>query len=360
MRVAPQQYICDLNPYHPGLPADLVAREYGVDPEHIVKLASNENSLGMSPKAQDALGKALSSANRYPEQHDLIQELASHYRILADMIILGNGSNDVLDLVARTFLNNGDEAISSQYAFAVYQIATQSAGASNIVAAATDFGHNLASMLGAITLNTKLIWLANPNNPTGTFVPYDEVKKFIEQVPKHIPIVLDEAYCEYLDAHNRANPIAWVNDHPNLIIVRTFSKIYGLAGLRIGYGIMSPELAQVVNRVRQPFNANVLALSAAAAALTDASFVQKSFKANLQGKNQLIDGLDSLGLEYLPAYGNFVTFKVGNAADVSQRLLKQGMIVRPLDSYGMPGWIRVSVGLVRENQRFLDLLAKTI
>ena len=353
-------YICDLTPYQPGLPIELVARQYGIAARDIIKLASNENPLGPSPKALAALQKAESGMHRYPEQYALVQALAAHHSVDVSTIIIGNGSNDVLDLIARTYLKPGDEAVSSQYAFAVYQIATQSVGATNVVIPAQKFGHDPAAMQAAITPATKVVWIANPNNPTGTFWPSKTLKGFIEHVPSEVVIVLDEAYYEYLEPADRPDSLAWLHEHPNLLVVRTFSKVYGLAGLRIGYGIGAPDAIEVMNRVRQPFNANSLAVSAAAAALGDTDFVAKSFTLNHTEKSALRAGLRDLGLEVLPAYGNFVTFKVAEAKAVNEALLHRGVIVRPLDSYGMADWLRVTVGLPAENQRFMESLRAVI
>jgi histidinol-phosphate aminotransferase len=358
MSISAKDYISQLKPYQPGLPIEAVARKYGLHPEQIVKLASNENPLGMSPKARAALIWSLPEAHRYPDQYALTYALANKLGVDSENIVLGNGSNDVLDLVARTFLGEGDEAISSQYAFSVYPIATQSVGAANVIVPATEYGHDLSAMLLAITPSTKVIWLANPNNPTGTFIPYPRLKIFLAKVPKQIIVVLDEAYYEYLDANERANTTAWLQYHPNLVIARTFSKIYGLAGLRIGYGITSPEVAGLLSRVRQPFNANVPALAAAVAALQDEEFVERSYDGNKAGRLQLLSGLKTLGVECLPAYGNFVTCKVRDAVVVNEGLLNQGIIVRPLAGNGMPDWLRVTVGTQADNRRFLKALEK--
>lgn len=357
MKIQPQQYICDLSPYQPGMPIEQVVRERGLDPAMVVKLASNENPLGMSPKAKSALMQAIPDAHRYPEQHGLIQKLADRLTIEPAMIVLGNGSNDVLDLIARTYLNDGDEAISSQYAFAIYQIATQSCGATNVVVPSKNYGHDLGAMLRAVTPKTRVIWIANPNNPTGTFIPYGEIKEFLDQVPKGVIVVLDEAYYEYLSPEDRVDSLRWLADYPNLIITRTFSKIYGLAGLRIGYGGMSTEIASLLNRVRQPFNVNVLALAAATAALDDTGFIAESARVNTAGRIELLEGLTKLDCECLPAYGNFVTFQVKDAAKVNEALLNQGVIVRPLGGYGMPDWLRVTIGTAAENERFLQALS---
>lgn len=355
--IRPLQYVCDLQPYQPGLPIELVARQHGLDPAKVVKLASNENPLGMSPKARAALEDAAIEAHRYPDLYALTQKLAQKLGVNPSQIVLGNGSNDVLDLVAQTFLNDGDESVSSQYAFAVYPIATQSVGAKNVIVPAKEYGHDLDAMLAAITPKTKVIWIANPNNPTGTFIPYSAVKGFMGKVPANVAVVLDEAYYEYLDDTDRDDAVRWLAEHPNLIIARTFSKIYGLAGLRIGYAITSPEVAGLMNRVRQPFNANSLALAAATAALDDDAHVVKTREMAVKGREMLVKGLQNLGLECLPAYGNFVTFKVGDAARVNQQLLEQGVIVRPLAPYDMADWLRVTIGSERENGQFLQALA---
>lgn len=350
------QHIKDLSPYIPGAPIEQIAREFNIEPKNIIKLASNENPLGMSPKARSAMQAAAAGLNRYPEQHNLVQAVSKKLGVDAAQIVLGNGSNDVLDLIARTYLTTGKSAVSSEYAFAIYAIATRATGASNTVVAAKDFGHDLPAMLKAISAQTKIVWIANPNNPTGTFISPQEVYGFIKQVPQHVIIVLDEAYTEYLAPNERAESIKWVADHPNLICVRTFSKIYGLAGLRIGYGVAAPEVANLLNRVRQPFNANNLAIAAAEAALEDAEFVTQSYAANQAGMQQLKYGLDALNVKYLPAHGNFITIKISNANSVNNALLQRGIIVRPLAGYGMANYLRVTVGTAAENTKFLSAL----
>lgn len=351
------KYIANLAPYQPGLPIELVARQYNLQPHNIIKLASNENPLGMSPKAKLAVQRAAQNVHRYPEQHDLLQAISATTGVAPDGIVLGNGSNDVLDLIARTYIAPGDSATSSQYAFAIYQIATQSAGGHNSIAPAKDFGHDLTAMRRAITPTTKIIWIANPNNPTGTYITPNKLAHFIASVPPHITVVLDEAYYEYLAPSDRANTTDWLAHYKNLIIVRTFSKIYGLAGLRIGYGLASPQIANLLNRVRQPFNANNLALCAATAALNDTVFVKKSYSLNLAERTKLTAGLHKLGLRTLPAFGNFVTARVANANHVNQQLLQRGIIVRPLAGYDMPDYLRITVGLATENAALLQALA---
>jgi histidinol-phosphate aminotransferase len=353
----PKSYICDLAPYQPGLPIDAVARQYGTGVDTIIKLASNENPLGPSPKALAAIRETVRSLHRYPEPFVLLQALSARLGVGPDSLVVGNGSNDVLDLIARTYLGAGDEAIVSEYAFAMYHIAIQSTGAKTVAVPAKDYGHDLEAMRQAITANTRIIWIANPNNPTGTFIPYPEVKRFLEKVPMRIIVVLDEAYYEYLMKEDTVDTIQWLRQHPNLILVRTFSKVYGLAGLRVGYGIAVPEVAELLTRVRLPFTSNGLAAAAATAALEDEAFVVRSLKVNVHGRNQLLAGLETLGMECMPAYGNFVTVKVPDARAANEALLRAGVIVRPLAGYGLPEWLRVSVGRKTENARFLKVFA---
>ena len=353
-------YIRSISPYTPGKPITEVARELGLPPERIVKLASNENPLGMSPKARAAVEKAIAGAERYPDQFELVAALADRFGVGQDQIVLGNGSNDVLDMAARVFLAPGRSSVFAQHAFAVYPLATMSAGGECIEVPAKNFGHDLPAMRAAIRADTRLVWIANPNNPTGTFLPATEVKVFLKSVPGDVVVVLDEAYNDYLPPAERADTTAWIAEFPNLVITRTFSKVYGLAGLRIGYGIACAEVADLMNRVRHPFNVNNLALAAATAALDDYVFLAQSFELNRSGMEQIVAGLKRLGLEHIPSHGNFIAFKVGDAAAVNQRLLKQGVIVRPVAGYGMPEYLRVTIGLERENVRFLAALESAL
>ncbi len=353
-------YVRAISPYQAGKPITQLAREMGLPVESIVKLASNENPLGMSPKAKLAIEKAMATLERYPDDFELKSALASHYVLGAEHIVLGNGSNDVLDLIARVFLAPGRSTVFSQHAFAVYPLASFSAGAELIVVPARDHGHDLDAMRAAIRPNTRLVWIANPNNPTGTFVPYPALKAFMRAVPEDVVVVLDEAYNDYLAPADRADTTSWLAEFPNLVITRTFSKIYGLAGLRVGYALASATIADLMNRVRQPFNCNNLALAAATAALDDYVFIEKSYAQNRAGMEQIVAGLAALDLQRLPAYGNFVTFKAGDAASVNQKLLKQGVIVRPIAAYGMPQWLRVTIGSENENARFLEALSQAL
>jgi histidinol-phosphate aminotransferase len=353
-------YVRAISPYQPGKPITELAREMGIPVDSIVKLASNENPLGMSPKARVAVERAISGVERYPDQFDLIAKVAERCAVGQNQVVLGNGSNDVLDLIARVFLAPGRSAVFAQHAFAVYPLATLSTGAELIVTPAKNYGHDLDAMRAAIRPDTRIVWIANPNNPTGNFLPYAEVRAFLESVPKDVVVVLDEAYNEYIPAAERVDTAGWLKDFPNLLICRTLSKIYGLAGLRIGYGLTSPEVADLMNRVRQPFNVNNLALAGALAALDDQEFLNASYELNRRGMEQLVAALKRLNLEYIPSCGNFVTFRAGDATLVNQKLLKQGVIVRPIAGYGLPEWLRVTIGTEAENNRFIEALEKAL
>jgi histidinol-phosphate aminotransferase len=348
-----------ISPYIAGKPITQLAREMGIPVERIVKLASNENPLGMSPLARAAMEKAALSLERYPDDFELKDALAGHVGLAMERIVLGNGSNDVLDLIARVVLAPGRSAVFAQHAFAVYPLATLSAGAELIVVPAKDFGHDLDAMRAAIRPDTRLVWIANPNNPTGTFVPFGELKAFVRSVPEDVVVVLDEAYNDYIPPAERADTTSWLAEFPNLVVTRTFSKIYGLAGLRIGYALASAEIADLMNRVRQPFNCNNLALAAATAALGDSDFVARSYALNRAGMAQIVAGLEGLGFAFIPSHGNFITFRAGDAAALNQKLLRQGVIVRPLGGYGMPDWLRVTIGTEADNARFLAALANS-
>ncbi len=353
-------YVRAIAPYQPGKPITELARETGIPVEKIVKLASNENPLGMSPKARQAVEQAIASLERYPDDFDLKQAVARHTGKAMDQVVLGNGSNDVLDLVARVFLSAGRSALYSQHAFAVYPLATVSVGAEAIAVPAKNFGHDLDAMLAAIRPDTRVIWIANPNNPTGTFLAYPQLKAFLAKVPGHVMVVLDEAYNEYIPPEERLDTSAWLTEFPNLLVTRTFSKIYGLAGLRIGYGLTNKAVADLMNRVRQPFNCNNLALAGAIAALDDQAFVAESYRVNHEGMVKIQAALTRLGLDYIPSHGNFLTFRLPDAAEVNRRLLQQGVIVRPLVGYGMPDWLRVTIGTEPENARFLEALEQAL
>lgn len=355
-------HIRDIAPYQPGKPISELAREMGLDEDAIIKLASNENPLGVSPRARRAIEAVLDGLSRYPDGNgfELKQALSSHYGVAQEQIVLGNGSNDVLELAARAFLTPRDSAIYSQHAFAVYPLAVQAIGATGIEVPAKVFGHDTDAMLRAVRADTRLVFIANPNNPTGTIIHAAQLETFLAQLPHHVLAVLDEAYNEYVPPEFRAGSLAWLKRFPNLVVTRTFSKVYGLAGLRVGCAFAAPDVADLMNRVRQPFNVSSVSLAAAAAALGDADFVRQSVELNRAGMKHVTDGLARLGLEYIPSYGNFVSFKVRDAGGVYHRLLRRGIIVRPIASYGMPDYLRVTIGLESENARFLESLEQAL
>jgi histidinol-phosphate aminotransferase len=355
-------YVRSIAPYQPGKPISELAREMGLEESGIVKLASNENPRGIGPRTRAAIEGAIGEVARYPDGNGyaLKQALSARHSVDAASIVLGNGSNDVLELAALAFLGPGRAAVMSQHAFAVYPLATQARGARSIVVPARDFGHDLEAMAKAIDEETYVIWIANPNNPTGTLVAPGDLEAFLRRVPERVLVILDEAYNEYLTPDLRAESVKWLKRHPNLVVTRTFSKAYGLAGLRVGYGLAHASVADVMNRVRQPFNVNSIGLAAAAAALDDMEFVARSYAENLQGLKQLEEGAQALGLDFIPSHGNFVTLRVGKAAEIFKRLLRRGVIVRPVASYGLPEHLRVTVGTEQENERFLAALAASV
>jgi histidinol-phosphate aminotransferase len=355
-------YVRAIAPYQGGKPIAEVAREFGLDEANIVKLASNENPLGIPESSQRAMQRAFADLARYPDSNgfDLKGAISKKFDVPADWITLGNGSNDILELAARALVQPGQSVVYSQYSFAVYPLATQAVGARAIVVPAKNFGHDLGAMAAAITPDTQLLFVANPNNPTGTIVGGEQIAALLKQVPSSVVVVLDEAYTEYLPPELRYDALAWVRQYPNLIVSRTFSKAYGLAGLRVGFGIAQPGLTDLLNRIRQPFNVNSLAQAAAVAVLNDDAYLQKSAQLNADGYRQITDVLTHMGIEFVPSYGNFVLFRAGDdegaGARVNLELLKKGVIVRPVGNYGLPQWLRVSIGLPDENAAFIDAL----
>ncbi|MEP7062794.1 MAG: histidinol-phosphate transaminase [Betaproteobacteria bacterium] len=352
------EYIRRIAPYVAGKPIDELARELGLDAASIVKLASNENPRGASPAVVAAVASAAAELTRYPDSNGfaLKDAIARRFGVDPREIVLGNGSNDILELVSLAFLRPGDDAVYSRYAFVVYPLATQARGARGIEVPARDFGHDLDAMRAAITPATRVVFVANPNNPTGTWITPASMEHFIASVPDDVIVVLDEAYNEYLAPQDDANATRWIARFPNLIVSRTFSKAYGLAGLRVGYGVMHAAVADIVNRVRPPFNVNALAQSAAIAALADIAYVDASRALNREGMRVLAAGFDALRLRHLPSHGNFIMVDVGDGLAVFQALLRAGVIVRPLANYGLPAWLRVTVGLPDENARLLAAL----
>ncbi len=359
--------ISGLHPYVPGKPVSELERELGICDS--VKLASNENPLGASPKAKVAAAALLDELARYPDGggFELRTALAEFHGTGVETVTLGNGSNDVLDLIARVFLAPGSEAIFSEHAFAVYPICTQAVGATSRVAPAHDgsigprFGHNLKAMRQLVSEKTRVVFIANPNNPTGTWLAKNELLEFIDSLPSNIIVVVDEAYTEYVEELAYPDATQWLKQYPNLIVTRTFSKAYGLAALRVGYGLSHPDVTELLNRVRQPFNVNALALAGAHAALNDHEHIKQSVAVNRVGMNQLIAGFERLGLDYIPSVGNFICVDVGrSAAEVDSQLLHKGCITRPIGGYGLPHYLRITVGLKDENQRFLQALESVL
>ncbi|MGH8352937.1 MAG: histidinol-phosphate transaminase [Pseudomonas sp.] len=358
-----QSGVQKLSPYVPGKPVDELARELDLDPAKIVKLASNENPLGPSPKALEAIRGALPELTRYPDGNGfaLKSRLAARCAVQANQVTLGNGSNDILELVARAYLAPGLNAVFSAHAFAVYPIATQAVGAQGKVVPAKGWGHDLEAMLAAIDANTRVVFIANPNNPTGTWFGPRALADFLARVPEYVLVVLDEAYIEYAEGDELPDGLDYLAGHPNLLVSRTFSKAYGLAALRVGYGISSAQIADVLNRVRQPFNVNSLALAAACAALEDAEYLAESRRLNDAGMAQLEAGFRALGLSWIPSKGNFIAVDLAReAAPLFQALLREGVIVRLVANYGMPTHLRISIGLPAENARCLEALAKVL
>lgn len=352
-------YVRAIAPYQGGKPIEELAREFGLDPTRIVKLASNENPLGMPASAKDAIRAMLATdLARYPDGNafDLKAALSAQLGVPAEWLTLGNGSNDILELAATAHLAPGRACVYAQHSFAVYALATQARGARHVVVPARSLEHDLDAMLAAIDADTALMYVANPNNPTGTFIPAQTLQSFLAQVPARVTVVLDEAYNEYLPPELKCDSVSWVRRFSNLLVSRSFSKAYGLAGLRIGYGIAQPVLTDLLNRVRQPFNVNSVAQAAAVAALRDRDFLARSYAMNRDGMAQLTAAFERLGLHYVPSRGNFILVEVGDAARVNQALLRQGVIVRPVANYGLPTWLRVSIGLPEENDRFVAAL----
>jgi len=353
-----------LTPYLPGKPIEELERELGITDS--LKLASNENPLGPSSYVQKQLEKEVSGLHLYPDgsAHKLRQRLASEHQLDMPQVTVGNGSNDVLELIARAFLTANDSAVFSEYAFAVYPIVVQAIGAKANIAkayaadhASMPYGHDLEAIKNSIDAQTKIIFLANPNNPTGTWLEPDNLYQFLSSVDEKIIVVLDEAYFEYMPESLKPDSVKWLSEFSNLIITRTFSKIHALAGLRVGYALSNIEIADLLNRVRQPFNVNTMAQVAACAALDDRQHVANSIILNTQGLKQLMIGLDELDLHYIPSIGNFITVDMKqDAAPLYNALLQEGVIVRPVANYGMPNHLRITVGNKQQNERVLMAL----
>lgn len=351
--------IANLQPYVPGKPIAELERELGI--QDAIKLASNESPLGPSPLVQQVVQDQQATLARYPDGsgYALRAALAAKHQVDPSMITIGNGSNDVLDMIARVFLYPGRESVFSAHAFAVYPLSSMAVGASLRVAAATEYGHDLTQLAALITPATGVVWIANPNNPTGTWLAREPLYSFIRAIPSHVIVVVDEAYIDYVAEADYPDASEWLAEFPNLIVTRTFSKAYGLAALRLGYSLSHPDVADLLNRVRQPFNVNSLAQAAAVAAMQDTVHLQQAVALNTQGLQQLAKGFQQLGLRYIPSVGNFITvFFERPVAEIDQALLCQGVITRPVENYGLSGAIRISVGLPAENTRCLEALGR--
>ncbi len=350
-----------IKPYQPGKPIDEVEREYGI--KNPIKLASNENPRGASTAARHALQNSTIDFGRYPDgtAQALKVKLASRLDVGIEQITMGNGSNDVLELVARVFAGPNDEIVYSAHAFAVYGLVTRSVGAECIVVDALQWGNDLDAMADAVTDRTRVVFIANPNNPTGTWSDQQALRHFLGVMPTTTVVVVDEAYCEYVGDSAYPNCVRWLGDFPNLIVTRTFSKVYGLAALRVGYGISSSTVADLLNRVRQPFNVNSVAQFAAMAALDDTEFVAASVAENHNERQRLYAELTKLGLDYIASGGNFVSVDVKRpAVDVYENMLQRGVIVRPVGAYGMPNHLRITVGVGEENTVMLNVLSQCL
>lgn len=353
-----KKHIHDIRPYEPGKPIKELQREHGI--RNVIKLASNENPLGPSGKAISAMRKAIREVHLYPEGscYYLLTRLAKELNLDSAHIIFGNGSNEIIELLARGFLSEGDEIISSEMTFLVYPILSQVCGAKFKAVPMKDYRYDLGGILRAITPKTKLIFIANPNNPTGTYVTAQEVEDFLSKVPENVVVCFDEAYVDFVDAEDFPKMLEHVKaGRPNLVVLRTFSKAYGLAGLRIGYGLASKEMIEYFHKIRQPFNVNSIAQVAVVAALDDSFFLWRTKWLVVRGRKFFYRKLKKLGLDYLPSQSNFILIHMKtDGQEVYQYLLRQGMIVRPMNSYQLPEWIRVTIGRRGQNVQFVKLL----
>jgi histidinol-phosphate aminotransferase len=350
------QFVLDLVAYEPGKPVEELAREMGLEPSAIIKLASNENPLGPSPKALDAMREALERANFYPDGGGwaLRGAIAEKLGLERANVILGNGSNEIIEFLGHAFLEPGAEVVTAKHAFAVYTLMAQLFGATTVEVEDPGYTHDLEAMLAAITPRTRQVFIANPNNPTGTLVGQAEIDAFMARVPEHVVVVFDEAYHEFLD--NAPDVIKYVREGRNVVVMRTFSKIQGLAALRIGYALAPAKLAEVLQKTRQPFNANAIAQAGATAGIRDDEHMRRTRELTHEGRNYLQTEFAAMGLTFVPSYANFVLVRVGDGDAVFQALLRQGIIVRAMRSYKLPEWIRVSVGTMEQNRRFIEAL----
>ncbi len=354
-------HVMKVMPYQPGRPIEEVARELGLNPEEIIKLASNESPLGVSPKAVRAMKKACVEMHRYPDggAYYLRQKISKHYGFPTDHFIFGCGSNEIIEFIGHSFLYPGVSAVMSEKAFVIYRIICGMFGAEAVEVPMKGLTHNLNSMLKAIRPDTRVVFVCNPNNPTGTMVREKEVAAFMEKVPEDVLVVFDEAYAE-ITYKKMPDTLAYVRENRNVIVLRSFSKAYGLAGLRVGYGIAKPEIIRALEKPRQPFNVNSMAQIAAAAALDDQGFVRRSRRTYRKGADLIMKTCSEMGIIFEPPVANFILIKVGNGFDVFNELQKKGVIVRPMSPYNLPEWIRVSIGTEMENLRFLSALKEVV
>ncbi len=349
------RFVCDLVAYEPGKPIEETARELGLEPSQIVKVASNENPLGPSPMAKSAMRQALEESHIYPDGggYNLRSTLAKTLELGSENIILGNGSNEIIELLCHTFLNRDSELIAAKHAFVVYKLMATLFGANYVEVPDPEFTHDLDAMADAITPNTRLVFIANPNNPTGTMVGQDAIDRFMARLPEHVIAVFDEAYIEFPDS--APDTVRYVREGRNVCVLRTFSKIHGLAGLRVGYGIAPPHLAALLQKARQPFNVNAIAQVGALAALADTQHIENTRQVNREGMAFYENAFRERALEYVPSHANFVLVKTGKGDELFREMLKQGVIVRAMSSYKLPDWIRISIGTAAQNSRVMEV-----
>jgi histidinol-phosphate aminotransferase len=358
MKLAIQKHLRSLPTYQPGRPIEEVARELNIPLCEVIKLASNENPLGPSPKAIKAMRTAVEQAHLYPDGNVfyLKSKMAEHLDLPPQSLVFGNGSNELIEWIGHVLLNQNSNIVVSQYCFAIYPIIAAMFGAQTKTVPAKNFAHDLKAMAESVDEHTKAVFVANPNNPTGTLAAEDEVRSFLDQIPDHVLIVMDEAYFEFLSKPIDLIPLIRSDAKPNLLLMRTFSKIYGLSGLRVGYGIGTPELIQAMEKVRQPFNVNAIAQAGALAALDDPDHVERTRTNNDDGLTLFQSTFQKMGLEYVPSYANFVLVKVGDGKGVFESLQRQGVITRPMAGYQLPEWLRISIGSPTENKRCIEAL----
>ncbi len=354
------QFVCDLTAYEPGKPIEETARELGLDLDSIVKVASNENPLGPAPMALEAIRGAAVDMHIYPDGggYKLRSALAEKYDLELKHVVLGNGSNEIIELLCHCFLSPKAALIAAEHAFVVYQLMATLFGAKYVEVPDPNFVHDLDAMAAAITDDTRLVFIANPNNPTGTMVSEEEIECFMDKVPDHVVVVFDEAYHEFLS--DAPDTLKYVREGRNVAVLRTFSKAYGLAGLRIGYGLCAPQISEILQKARQPFNANEVAQRAALASLADTTHVQATVENNAEGLAFYEEAFQQRGMEYVPSMANFILVNVGDGDEVFAKMLKQGVIVRAMRGYKLPGWVRISIGTAQQNQRCLSTLDEVL